>query len=216
MASLDAPHLLGSWKFAGSGPAHGYFFGAGGELIRTEGERAQAMLTWKVDGEVLLIDQPSAPRIDRVPFQLASETTLQLAGAWYVKEPQAPRDIVTLALVAGAAWYAAENCHPSGAPFIPFLLIERGTRRVLERIVADTAQGADEAAFERVQREAGARIVWARDGRVRTPEPHDAVMIDCFEPAGEPVRYAALYEWHGDVARVTGFLNVPFDAMKFR
>lgn len=52
MASLDAPGLLGAWRFAGDDRPHSYFFGV-------EGGRVVAMLTWRVDGDVLLVDQPS-------------------------------------------------------------------------------------------------------------------------------------------------------------
>jgi hypothetical protein len=215
MASLDAPGLLGAWRFAGDDRPHSYFFGVGGELIQSEGGRVVAMLTWRVDGDVLLVDQPSAPRLDRLPFQLASAATLRIGDDWYVREAPAA-GVARVALMAGAAWYAAENVHPSGEPFIPFLFIERGQQRVLERIVAGSAQEADEAAFERVKQEPAARLVWARDGRVRTPEPHDAVMLDCFEPGSAPTRWAALYAWRNDAAQVTSFMPLPVDAMAFR
>lgn len=215
MVSLDMPGLLGAWRFAGDDRPHSYFFGAGGELIQSEGGQVVAMLTWKVDGASLLVDQPSAPRLDRLPFELASAATLRIGTDWYVRE-QPAAGVERAALMAGAAWYAAENVHPSGEPFIPFLLIERGHQRVLERIVAGSAQEADAAAFERVKQEPAARLAWARDGRVRTPEPHDAVMIDCFEPGSEPTRWAALYVWRGNAAQVTNFMPLPADVLAFR
>lgn len=214
--------LFGSWRFAGQGLEHSYYFGVGGELIHSSRRSPDAapdlaMLTWRIEGEALLIDQPSAPRIDRLPFQLASEATLRIGDAWYVREtellnPDAPR----LALIAAAAWYGAENVHASGEPFVPFLMIERGTSRALVRLVASTAQEAEQAAHDRLERETFTRAAWARDGRVRMPEPHDAVLVDGVEPGRPPLNYAALYALESATARVTGFMQLDARAPAFR
>ncbi len=214
--------ILGSWRFAGQGLEHAYFFGVGGELIHSSRRAPDvapdlAMLTWRIEGEELLIDQPSAPRVDRLPFQLASEATLRIGDSWYVREteplnPEAPR----LALIAAAAWYGAQNAHPSGEPFVPFLMIERGVKRELVRLVASTAEEAERAAQERLARDVFTRAAWARDGRVRMPEPHDAVLVDCVEPGQPPLNYAAPYVLDGAAARVRGFMRLDATPPTFR
>lgn len=214
--------MHGAWRIADSEqPAnklygeHAYYFSPHGELILSMRRPAgveRAVLTWAKRGELVVVDQPSAPREDAVRWLLASEHTLQLGDSWYVREQ--PGDAFDAeapwwALVAGASWYGIENAGPE--PFVPFLLLETGDQRQLRRIVTQTAPEAETAADELVRGETYERGAWVRDGRIWREQPGvpkhevDAILVTRMEPGGtRGTTHALAYELAGERARITG------------
>lgn len=187
--------LCGSWRVASPNePAvglhglHTYYFDAGGVLIQSgigQGNANKCLLTWREEVDQLIIDQPSAPREDRLKFQLASEKTLCVNGSWYLREepgteldPTAPR----WAFVIGALWHGVASAH-AGEPFIPFLIFDTGNSRQLERVVTESAAKADEYAMKRLVASPFKRAIWIRDGRlVRSEGKIDAVLGALYSP----------------------------------
>lgn len=208
--------IAGSWRIgSNSEPAfgmgdHAYYFSAHGELILStstpEGIQ-RAMLTWKYRGDLLVVDQPSAPREEAVRWVRASEHTMQLDDSWYLREEngrELDSEAPWFALVAGGVWYGIENASPE--PFIPFLMLETGAGRRLQRVVASDSDGAEQMAAALLARESYDRAVWVRDGRVRYDgEKLDAIIATRFEPgARRGVSHALPYRLDGARARIAG------------
>lgn len=49
-------------------------------VLFEDGKKQIMKLVWTVDGDVLVTDQPSAPRIERTPFELIDHDTLVLGS----------------------------------------------------------------------------------------------------------------------------------------
>jgi hypothetical protein len=94
--SGPAAALVGRWRLTGAdgdlhlGEVVRMEFRRGGQLVYTidAGDRDQIMLlTWRVEGDTLVTDQPSAPRIERTKFTLLGADTLVLdygsSRAWF-------------------------------------------------------------------------------------------------------------------------------------
>ena len=187
--------MLGAWRIASADePAarrdgeHALYFGAGGVLVmsrRTPQRVTQILLTWAERGGRLVIDQPSAPREEVVPWLRASERTMQIGDSWYVADRASPLDpdAPWWALVAGAAWHGVASAGPE--PFIPFLMLDGASGRQLVRLVTASSDEAERAAAKQVASATFERAVWVRDGRiVRSDGKIDAVIVTRYEPGG--------------------------------
>jgi hypothetical protein len=208
--------LEGLWRLevtpgevgVGASGHHAYYFSAHGELVDLMGPDVaqRSLLSWKLRGNVLVIDQPSAPREELVTVLRASEHTMQLGTRWYVREPDAKLDpeIPFAALMAGAAWHGVASAHEA-EPFIPFLMTELGARRLLQRVVAGSSAEAEETANRLLQRTEHERAMWARDGRVTQGGVKlDAVVIARYERGRHTHDIALPYRFVGEVARIAG------------
>jgi hypothetical protein len=76
-------HLLGEWRQAEPDPHPGaviILFEPDGRLRYTveDGTVQHILLTWRIDGDVLVTDQPSAPREERTRLRLVSPSRLVL------------------------------------------------------------------------------------------------------------------------------------------
>lgn len=219
--------MHGSWRIAGTEePAarkhgeHAYYFSPHGELILSVQKPAgvqRAMLTWERRDDRLIIDQPSAPAEESVAWLLASEHTLQLDGSWYLRESAAPLDAEApwWALVAGAGWYGIENAAPE--PFTPFLMLDVESKRMLRRLVTQTAVDAERGADQVARGATYERGAWVRDGRITRddaagrPYKCDAILVTRFEPGGvRGVTHALPYALDGERGRIDGgFVTLP-------
>lgn len=54
------------------------YFTIDGQLIQTIIGKGKMFLTWRVEDNVLIIDQPSDPREDRIPFSITPDGKLTL------------------------------------------------------------------------------------------------------------------------------------------
>lgn len=219
MINLDI--IYGSWRAAPpSEPAvqepwpHAYFFSAQGVLIQstlTGATPERALLTWREEGGLLVIDQPSSPREERLSWQIASEQKMCIDGGWYVREKpgeESDPDAAEFALVAGALWQGVKSADAEG-PFIPFLMLEVGMLVRVERIVTQDIAEADAHVMRRLAMNDYRLAIWVRDGSLVSDEGKvDAVLGALFKPGAVKTQdYALRYVFERDgKARATGGL----------
>jgi hypothetical protein len=214
---MNANDVAGSWRVVADEPAarrvgdHAYYLSASGELVLTRivgGGFERSLLTWVARGQALVIDQPSAPREEVLPWLIASATTMQIDGSWYLRE-EVPfdREAPWLALVAGAVWHGVASA--SAEPFIPFLMVVTGHERRLIRLVGNSAADAEAMALAVLGSEPYEHAVWVRDGRIVVGgAKHDAVIATRYLPAAHAAGTFALpYRLDGERAHIAGALE---------
>jgi len=97
--SANAPELVGCWQMVrhpdASGEPAEADFRSDGRLFYSvlSGDRWQIMkLSYQIDGDVLVTDQPSSPRKERTRFALEGDGSLMLEfggqRSWYKRGPK--------------------------------------------------------------------------------------------------------------------------------
>ncbi len=201
--------LCGAWHVASAdeetaelyGP-HVFYFSAHGELVQTDFTDAgpkRSLLTWKTRDDLLVIDQPSAPREDRVAWAVTGDGMLTIAGSRYRREPSSEMsdpDAIWWALVAAGLWHGLASVGP--APFIPFVMLETGAQRELVRIVVEDLRDAGAHVQALLQRRERERAVWVRDGYIkRGGAKLDAVLATRYGRDRAPASQHAMRYQHG-------------------
>jgi hypothetical protein len=175
--------LVGRWRLSDEKPGkfkqygfHAMEFTPFGELIITtlDGDAivGRMLLVYKVKGEILEIDQPSAPRIDRLLFQVTANTLTigrEPDLSLLIREdPQTPSDSLAYLLAIGSAAisHALHSAH-AGSPFIPFLIADSDSGRSLTRFVTNTPAEAQGAAKQAAKDGHPIACAYGYDGYVR-------------------------------------------------
>lgn len=176
---MDPSALHGRWRAVAPLPAgiedHAIEFTPAGEAVYSVFEHegiARMLLTWRLEGDVLVTDQPSEPREERTRFAIDAAGELRLGdppGHYRREGADRPSDpdarlyaLVLFGLRHGVASASGEE------PFIPFLVGEdaRGLRQ-LRRIVAEDPAAAEQQARLLASSSSDfLRCVWTIDGRV--------------------------------------------------
>jgi hypothetical protein len=176
--------LIGRWRLAIDDLAARRRFGehaleltAHGDLVQstvTPGGLTRVLLTWRLDGEVLITDQPSASKIERLPVSLLPGGELMLGegtlASRYIRDddkfgldPEA-----RLFAIAGTALrHGVASAGESGA-FTPFLMTQTETKMDLIRIVDQSPESAERAGRAQAgQLIADVRLcAWTYDGLI--------------------------------------------------
>jgi hypothetical protein len=147
-ARLPSNPLIGPWRFEhGIGQSqdlgdHAMEFSPTGELVYSVLESGSVsgriLLTYRIAGEKLITDQPSAPREESAPFRVEGPR-LYIGSpescAVMVRESEDSRTdpyAPLLSVGSAAVNHGLASAHPGG-PFVPFLMITFEKERRLVR-----------------------------------------------------------------------------------
>lgn len=179
---MNRDALLGRWRLAPDDLAarrrygeHALELTAHGDLVQstvTPGGLTRVLLTWRLDGDALVTDQPSAPKIERQPVSILPGGELMLgvgsSASRYVRDDAAfgldPE--ARLYALAGTALRHGIASAAKGGPFVPFLMTQTEEQMAVIRIDDHTPDSAERAG----RAQAGqlladvVRVAWTYDG----------------------------------------------------
>ena len=179
---MNRDALIGRWRLAIDDVAARRRFGehaleltALGDLVQstvTPGGLTRVLLTWRLEDDVLVTDQPSAPKIERLKVSLLPGGELMVGegtmASRYVRDdakfgldPEAR----LYALAGTALRHGVASAGKSG-PFTAFLIAQTDTRMELFRIVEPTPEAAERAGRSKAGHllEEVTRCAWTYDG----------------------------------------------------
>jgi hypothetical protein len=181
-AAPDRAALIGRWRLAVDDVSarrrygeHALELTAHGDLVQstvTPGGLTRVLLTWRLEGDVLISDQPSAPHVERQKVALLPNGQLVLGDG--VEASRYVRDDDTFGLdpearlfaLAGTALRHAVASAGKGGPFVPFLMTQTDSAMSLIRI-----QEASQDLAERAGRAQAGQLLsnvtlcaWTTDG----------------------------------------------------
>lgn len=182
MPPVERAALIGRWRLALDDLAarrrygeHALELTAHGDLVQstvTPGGLTRVLLTWRLEGDVLVTDQPSAPHVERQKVTALPNGQLMLGEGLEASRYQ--RDDDTFGLdpearvfaLAGTALRHAVASAGKGGPFVPFLMTQTDTEMSLLRInqpSADLAERAGRAQAGQLLRSV-TLCAWTTDG----------------------------------------------------
>jgi hypothetical protein len=187
--------LVGRWRlspddrrsFAEVGD-HAMEFTPFGDLVYTTFDASaitgRMLLVYRLDGNILITDQPSAPREERTSFHLDNNTLVLRTGQDPIvlvrEESQTPSDPLAYMLAIGnfAVNHGLDSAH-RGSPFVPFLVSDTEQGRSLTRFVTDTPEEAHVQAQRAVVDHRPRACAYAYDGYVTVENGRfDAVLVE--------------------------------------
>lgn len=206
--------LIGSWLLEPGQPdveaelgRHAMLFADGGDLIYSiaHGDGvARMLLTWRVDGDALVTDQPSNPHEERTAFRLEGDELL-VGDARYRRETGALFDPLARAFALGSfALRHAIASAVSGDAFAPFLMVVTPTGSDLLRVMATTAEAAEVKARALARQKAAATaLAWVYDGTLSQGRSQtDAALATVSLPGvGSALVLAQAYRFAGAIQR---------------
>lgn len=158
---MDRDALIGSWRLAPDDLAarrrygeHALELTAHGDLVQStviDGGLARVLLTWRLENDELVTDQPSAPKIERSKISLLPDGQLLMgegaSASRYVRDDPAlalDPDAQLYALASTALRHGVASAG-KGSAFTPFLMTQTDTQMQLIRIVDQTPELAERA-----------------------------------------------------------------------
>ncbi len=158
---MERDLLIGSWRLAPDDfgarrryGEHGLEITAHGDLVQStavDGGLARVLLTWRLEGDTLITDQPSAPKEVRSKVTLLPDGQLLMgeaaeASRYVPDDPALPFDPdAQLYALAGTALRHGVASVGKGGPFVPFLMTQTAKQMQLIRIVDQSAEQAERA-----------------------------------------------------------------------
>jgi len=203
--------LIGRWRLAVDDLAARRRFGEHaleltphGELVQstvTPGGLTRVLLTWRLEGDVMVTDQPSAPKVERLKVSLLPGGQLmlgegQLASRYmrdddkYGLDPEA-----RLFALAGTALRHGIASAARGGAFTPFLMTQTAKKMDLIRIADESPESAERAGRSQAGQllEDVQRCAWTWDGRIALDgEQSDAAFAQVSERGGFQSKVFAL------------------------
>jgi hypothetical protein len=172
---VEAEDVVGRWRLVRTRAEdrdHAVELTPSGDLVMSyfePGGIARILLTYELDGHVLVSDRPSAPREERTSIVIDLDGRMMLGeaahAAWYVREPaDAPSDVDALPLaIAGRALRHAVAT-AQGEAFIPFVMWFEGKAMRLDLLMASTPADAERSARARIGGLPAATAAFVYDG----------------------------------------------------
>ncbi len=163
-----------------------------GDLVYTifDGNRIKGriLLVYRLDGNFLITDQPSAPREEIFPFLIDGDTLFLGDGpsqSVLIREkPDHPsdQDAYMFAIGSAAIKHGLDSVHVRDQePFVPFLITDSSLRRSLTRFVTVSPEDARRQARLQwsSQQDSPKACAYAADGYVTLGENRlDAVLVE--------------------------------------
>ncbi len=150
---MTAADLVGRWVMVRSRteqPVHAIEFTVAGDLVYSNPRKSgleRVLLTFELDGDELITDQPFAPRQERIALRLAADGRLVLgedsAEVFYERELKSSDDDALLLAIAGRALRHAVDSAIEGAPFFPFLWWHDAVGWHVYRFINDSSNDAE-------------------------------------------------------------------------
>jgi hypothetical protein len=222
---MNDQRLFGRWRVSprdvDQSGDYSWEFTPFGELIYSILENgvvvSRILLTYRTQDGTLITDQPSAPCEECMDYTF-DNGALIVAGSILLREqdemPSDPQAIL-FGIGSTAVNHALDTAGSDG-PFIPFLMIENGSTRTLNRLIADSPEraraGARKAAAEATSALA---LAYAYDGFVRIGSDRiDSVFVEVsHRRCPEALVLVQPYDSsHVPVVRVGGVLNQPCES----
>ena len=157
MTTVDREFLFGRWRLAPPAVAHAFHFAPWGELVHTLEDRNQRIvLTWRLEGDQLVTQEPSTQRTERTPIAVSGggfELGTGQKATRYVRDSESePFDRFSgqYALAAAALRHGFAQVM-RGEPFEPFLLAQSGDPLELMRFHYPTPEAAEDAAKRKAE-----------------------------------------------------------------
>jgi hypothetical protein len=184
---MERADLLGSWRLAPDDLAarrrygeHALEITPHGDLVQStviDGGLARVLLTWRLDVDELVTDQPSAPKLERSKVVLLPDGQLLMGSgaeaSRYVRDTPASAldpDAQLYALAGTALRHGVASAH-SGGPFVPFLMTQNDEAMQLYRIVDKSPELAERAGRSQAGQLLGVKLcAWTYDGLVTVDE----------------------------------------------
>ncbi len=188
-------HLVGRWRLSPHDRRslarvgdHAMEFTPFGDLVYTTFDSSKItgrmLLVYRLNGNVLITDQPSAPREERSEFHLDNNTLVLGTGQDQTilirEEAHEPSDPLAYILAIGnfAVNHGLDSAH-QGSPFVPFLVTDTEQERSLTRFVTDTPEKAHAQAQISVAEHHPLACAYACDGFVTVEDGRfDAVLVE--------------------------------------
>jgi hypothetical protein len=158
---MDRDALIGRWRLAVDDVSarrrygeHALELTTHGDLVQstvTPGGLTRVLLTWRLEGDVLITDQPSAPHVERQKVALLPKGQLILGEG--IEASRYLRDDDTFGLdpearlfaLAGTALRHAVASAGKAGPFVPFLMTQTDAAMSLIRIGEQSPELAERA-----------------------------------------------------------------------
>src|SRR5262249_18397791 len=152
------------------------------------------LLTYRVEGDTLVTDQPSDPREESTPFKLTGEA-LSFGASLLRRKPRSFDPLAPhFAIAAAAVAHALRSAHPDG-PFVPFLMATVDGKRRLHRFVAADPKADREAAQRQVigKLAKATAVAYSYDGFITSPTRIDAALVEVSVPGADGLLLAQPY-----------------------
>jgi hypothetical protein len=187
--------LVGRWRLSKSDPGsqsqfgdHAMEFTPFGDLVYTtfdsERIRGRMLLEYHLKDYILVTDQPSAPREERIPFRIRNDELILgnvAEESIYAREnPGASSDPLAymLAIASFAINHGLNSAH-TGSPFVPFLVTDNDQGRSLTRVMANTPEDARHHAQASAEKSQLKACAYTCDGYVTLDQGRfDAVIAE--------------------------------------
>ncbi len=134
-------------------PTHAIEFTVAGDLVYSNPRKSgieRVLLTFELDGEELITDQPFAPRAERISVRLTPEGNLVLgeddAQVLYERERRSSDEDALLLAIAGRALRHAVDSAIEDEPFFPFLWWHDDVGWHVYRFLNDSSNDAESTA----------------------------------------------------------------------
>lgn len=216
------PTIIGQWRLSPTEERvrerfgdHAMTFSGHGELVHSTIEKGHAvgrvLLVYRVESGVIVTNQPSAPREERIPYRIERDSLfIGSPLAAMVRDPSYAADpsARALALATTALDHGLGSAH-EGSPFVPFLMAQTAASRQLHRFVSETPDEARNGARRRFgeQQDQIEVAAWVSVGYVTIDgRKYDAVLAELSSvEAREGLLVAQPYSFRGRSAyRVAG------------
>ncbi len=134
-------------------PPHAIEFTVAGDLVYSNPRKSgleRVLLTFELDGDELITDQPFSPREERISARITPDAALVLGEdsheVLYERELTSSDDDALLLAVAGRALRHAVDSAIEGEPFFPFLWWHDAVGWHVYRFINDTSTDAESQA----------------------------------------------------------------------